>query len=688
MTNDTAFLAGIDAWNSGVDALVRRASGRLKRAEERASAEAERGDDEERPELSVAEAERRLRAAKELRAGWESVRAAAAAWPDALSWPEWADLVEEKLAAALGAAPDWTLFSTVLDELRSLGEVSARSSGGGSERVPRSRMVATLADALAALSYPEGRFGRDGVTILSVASARGLRFPLVIVPGLEEGKFPSRLRQDPLVLDRERRRIAPGRLPLKSERVEEEKLLFAMTVRAAEKRLVLVASRLDESSDRERIPSGFFLRAAAAARGAAVGYAELTAESVPGFRAVRLDRIAPPDADVAVDESEVRLRLVARDARALPALALEEPALVGGPLGFDRARWERQLTPFDGRITARDLRAWIAARVGPAAGPVSASRIEDYARCPYLFYLKRVVELEAWDEAAPALAWEPIERGRVVHDVLEAFLRECPGPGLRETPAEVLQERLRAAARERIEAARPPGIADLLWEIERDRLLEALERWLGFEIERSTQDLDPAFFERSFGRLPGAEDQPGPSVTAGRHRFEFRGRIDRIDVSLDRRRARVIDYKTGKLPASMSGDKGTALMAGEKIQIPIYKSALSVMSELAGVESIEGEYLHLEVNDGEIRARSFSKEELESAAARLPQMLEIVGDGIEDGVFFARSGGSVFEEHCKWCDFLRVCGKDRVRREERKAGDRAVERFGALAAIDGFEREQ
>ena len=138
MTNDSAFLAGIEAWDAGVDALVRRASGRLKRAEERASAEAERGDDEERPELSVAEAERRLTAAKELHAGWESVRAAAA-WPDALSWPEWADLVEDKLAPALGAAPDWTLFSTVLDELRSLGEVSAPISGGGAERVPRSR---------------------------------------------------------------------------------------------------------------------------------------------------------------------------------------------------------------------------------------------------------------------------------------------------------------------------------------------------------------------------------------------------------------------------------------------------------------------------------------------------------------------------------------------------------------------
>ena len=116
-------------------------------------------------------------------------------------------------------------------------------------------MKAALVQSIESLFYAEGQFQRRGVNLLSTSAARGLRFPLVIIPGLEEGRFPAKLRQDPLLLDSERRRI--GRLPIKSRRMEEERLLFDMAARSAEKRLVLMTSRLDESSDRERIPLNF-----------------------------------------------------------------------------------------------------------------------------------------------------------------------------------------------------------------------------------------------------------------------------------------------------------------------------------------------------------------------------------------------------------------------------------------------
>ena len=81
--------------------------------------------------------------------------------------------------------------------------------------------------------------------------------------------------------------------PLKSKRIEEERLLFDMAARSAEKRLVLMTSRLDESSDRERIPSQFFLRAAAAIRGSVVSIRDLAEGNIPGFRSVSLDNPAP-----------------------------------------------------------------------------------------------------------------------------------------------------------------------------------------------------------------------------------------------------------------------------------------------------------------------------------------------------------------------------------------------------------
>ena len=672
MTNDPAFLAGVEAWNGGIEALVRRAWADWMRAQEPV---VEPGDRE--PTLETCE--RRLNAARALEAAWRAIRDAAAGWPEALSWREWAELLEARLSGPLGTAADWSLFSTALDDLGSLDDISPEG------RVPRPRMTRMLAETLASLSHPEGRFLRSGVNILSVTAARGLRFPLVIVLGLDEGRFPSHLRQDPLLLDRERRSIGAGRLPLKSERGEEEKLLFSMAVRSAERRLVLVTSRLDESSDREQIPSSFFLRAAGCLRGTTVAYADLNSGAVPGFRAARLDRSCPEEGETPVDETEIRLRLVRRDPqRALAALTAAHPALLAGPLAFDSARWQRILTPFDGRIQERALRSWIKERFGSAAGPVSASRLEEYAKCPYLFFLKRVHGLEGWDEAAAALTMDPLERGRTVHEILEAFTAEFPRRALIDTEETPLAERLSELARERLEARRPPGIADLLWDIERDRLTAALAGWLRFERARLARgDVYPAQFERAFGKYPG-EDLPAPTLRAGRHAFEFRGKIDRIDLSEDGRRARVIDYKTGKLPYTMWGNRGTVLMGAERIQLPIYRSALSVLPGFEHVTQVEGEYLHLDGSDAGARARSFSKEDLEAAAALLPEMLAILGDGIEGGIFFARSRGNVWENQCGSCDFISVCGKDRRRREERKAADPAVRRFSDLALLDGL----
>jgi hypothetical protein len=66
-----------------------------------------------------------------------------------------------------------------------------------------------------------------------------------------------------------------------------------MAVRSAERRLVLLTSRLDESTDRERIPSEFFLRVAETARGSPVTLRDLQEGKIPAFRSVSLENPAP-----------------------------------------------------------------------------------------------------------------------------------------------------------------------------------------------------------------------------------------------------------------------------------------------------------------------------------------------------------------------------------------------------------
>ena len=303
LTNDPRFLADSRSWDAGTEALVDETRKKLQRAE---NPDIDIVDDEEtgRGIPSLQSSAKRLQIAESLRSGWKHLQEASAGWPAGLSWENWASFLNRRLEPLLGASEDWPAFSAVLDEIGNLQiliefeirdsrfEIQRPKNAVGDEQVISvERMKAALAKALSSVFCPEGRFQRSGVNLLSTSAARGLRFPLVIIPGLDEGRFPAKLRQDPLLLDSERRRMEG--LPLKSKRIEEERLLFDMAARSAEKRLVLMTSRLDESSDRERIPSQFFLRAAAAIRGSAVCIRDLTRGNIPGFRSVSLDNPAP-----------------------------------------------------------------------------------------------------------------------------------------------------------------------------------------------------------------------------------------------------------------------------------------------------------------------------------------------------------------------------------------------------------
>jgi ATP-dependent helicase/nuclease subunit B len=693
LVNTPRFLAGPEAWDRGTEALVRELQLELKRVEEVSTAEEENGEEAENGvRASVHRLRQRLAAARSLRSGWAALRRATADWPESDTWPGWAALLQDRLESLLEKSEDWPAFSNVFDDLASLGELPMAGDRGS--RVSRARIVPILAEAVDTLGCPEGRFQRSGVNLLSAAAARGLRFPLVIIPGLEEGRFPARLRQDPMLLDAERRQLGrPPLLPLKSLRLDEEELLFAMAVRSAERRLVLVTSRLDEASDREKIPSQFFLRCAAAARGAALTLNELNPEIVPALRSVSLDDPGPGKGQIAVDRGEVRLGLLTEDpahARAaLPEMAEVEPSLIKGPLACDQARWLQRLTPYDGHIQDPALWPMVARMLGTGNSQLSASRVEEYAKCPYLFYLRRVQELEKWEEEEQVEGLDPLVRGQVMHSILESFMKEFAGERFVRTALTELAAALSAHARRMLEECRPAALPDLLWEIERDRLLATLDEWLRFEREDRVSPWRTLYLERAFGTFGGVTESPPYQVQGEGASIEFRGRVDRIDVSPDGRHARVIDYKTGTLPVSMKSGKRTLLMGGEKIQLAVYCGALAGMPELASVESVEGEYLHLQTRDATVEACSYSMQELGTAMQRLPEMLTVISEGIGRGVFPARASGRVFPYgHCEYCDFLVICGKDRRRRQESKESDPEVRKLRRLQELDGLEEEE
>jgi ATP-dependent helicase/DNAse subunit B len=151
-----------------------------------------------------------------------------------------------------------------------------------------------LSEALEGKTLPPGRFQGGGVCVSDLMPTRGLSFRAVFIPGVVEKAFPAAVRQDPLLLDSERKRInenlgEQGGIPLKGSRLREETLLFSLALNSARERLILSYPRLDPSSGRERVPSFFLLRVAEALHGGKMDYGRL--EAIPEYRRIPLSSL-------------------------------------------------------------------------------------------------------------------------------------------------------------------------------------------------------------------------------------------------------------------------------------------------------------------------------------------------------------------------------------------------------------
>ena len=276
----------------------------------------------------------------------------------------------------------------------------------------------------------------------------------------------------------------------------------------------------------------------------------------------------------------------------------------------------------------------------------------------------------------------PLERGTAIHAVLESFLRNCVDDSFTSATGEHLWIALEQETRRELERWRQKGMPTLLWEIELDRLLKMLRNWLEFEIDRAEDDMRIARLEQPFGTFSEEESLPPFLTSIAGLDLAFRGRIDRVDLSRDGTRARVVDYKTGMLPTSMNKKDRPILMGGEKIQLAIYRGALTALAGFENLESVTAEYLHLQPKDGKILTSALSSEKLNGAFAALPHVLQIINNGMKSGLFFAQTSGAVHPYgHCDYCDYLPICGKDRLQREQRKRVDPVVQPFAELREI-------
>jgi ATP-dependent helicase/nuclease subunit B len=525
------------------------------------------------------------------------------------------------VADATPARGTWPQFvKPVLDAFRTLGGqhtgvIQAVEALGELDAFESPVTFETFAEfcqkAIDAGREPAGQFQGGGIFFGDVMSVRGLSFDFVVVLGMVEKSFPRLIREDPLLLDDERALLG---LPLKRAGYDEEVLLFDLACATAKDKLVLSFPRLEAGSGRPRMPSHLIQ--------------PLIDEKM---------RVVPlkPFADVALDARDFDLALL--DSKtALPRALAEEisPHLAAG-LEAERQRWsEPKLTTFDGVVPAAGRK--------PDASP---TQLEMFAFCPFKYFNRHVLGIERWEEPEQLWEAEPAEVGQLAHRILERVFRE--------------KADLEPVATEefaRFEHEKVTGLP-AVWAWRRATLLRDLRVFLVMERERATDGFTPGKFEYRFEKV--ALDVP----------LQIAGRIDWVDFDETGRRARIIDYKTGKAYHT----KDDALEGGEALQLPLYALAAE---KLLGVRVVSSEYAYLTAKGG-YRRVAFSEQARQDREEELCRILRTLAAMMAKGVFAQHTGHG----KCAQCDYRLICGNAVETLADRKRGDPQLKGFFEVKEI-------
>jgi len=510
----------------------------------------------------------------------------------------------------------------------------------------RTEFLASLQEAARETTFqPPG--SRGGVACLDVESARLLRFDYVFFGGVNEGDVPRPATASAIYSEEDLASLADVEIPIEGRKAhaEREALMFHHVLNVPRKRLC-VTWRMLSRQGKEQYPSPY------------------VTDLIGLFPNHKIQQPLPrpeqfvPRIEHAASWRDLR-NAVFRDSVPPREMCPEQFGRARMGAEIERARHDR--TPFgvyDGVLVSPEVVDGIACEFDENH-VFSVQQIETYNACPFSFFVERILGVE--EAAIPVAEFDASVRGAILHGILQAFHQQYRGCAVADIPETEAIEAIRAHA-ERVfsgkawkSATAPRGVEA----IELHRILAVLDRYLGIEHARNESQWKPMHFEVGFGRTPGATQdpltrpEPYPLSTSSGTVF-FAGRIDRIDLCDEG--ARIIDYKSGVVPAAKEISEGASL------QLAVYALALEQFL-MPGADCREAYFVKVGSEDRrQALGRTQKKDEWPERQARVRDIVAQCVAAIRAGKFPPRPS----EIACRYCTARRVCRYEpsRIERKE------------------------
>ena len=412
--------------------------------------------------------------------------------------------------------------------------------------------------------------GQAGIVVANTSQVRAVSFRAVALMGLSEGLFPRAVSEDPFLRDNDRQLLREKYgLPLQPSTQSAEQAFFYEAIAGAREKLLLTRPVLADNGA-EWVASPFWE--------ATRRLVDCRVETIAGEGVVPAAETASWaewwETMGAVESGNERI-----EAQNASGFKRVERA---AQIWLNRKSAGPSVWDGDLRAAAKDLKKTFGSNE-----TWSASRLESYRTCGFLFFMQHILKLRP--RAEPAEGLDAGQLGLLYHKILEQVMTKVEGSILEEAELRTLVMNVAAPILDY--APHSLGFRETPWWSQtRAEIVE--------NVVVSVQALTDGEFnfiraEASFGY-----DGSPLTIQRGTDKLKLHGYIDRVDVNRTGG-LRIIDYKLGGKYRYTK----RAFAEGRKLQLPLY--ALAAQEALGLGEVEEGFYWHFQ--QGEASTFQLSK---------------------------------------------------------------------------------
>ena len=603
--------------------------------------------------------------------------------PDGSQWKEFCGWVERLLGDYLPEDVPRSEFAGFEQIRRKIDGLRAADSIG-----PATTMAEFHQAVEECLRSPVGHNwdGGRGVFVAPISSAVGMSFDAVWLVGMIEGQAPPAFRSDPLIPEAAWQ-AAGGKSRL-AQSIAEERYAY-LSVVASVPRCALSYPVGGASSQRAAHPSRWFLEQASVLEGYVVNSGDLPKlRGRPWLSVSESEEQAMQSVDSALladrhDYDLNRLLQWRRDGRKVEGHPLAQQGTLARAVQLSHSRNLPFLTEYDGNLAAVAAKSEEFER-RLKENPVAATSLEGWAACPFRYFLGNVLRLSQQDTPEEITTISPLERGLLVHEILEEFIRDAMANKALPLPGDGSDAASRASvdriAEKHFLDASDRGITGkpLMWQLAKQEIYDDLETFLQQDARlRAAHGTEPLRVEANFGV------GNTPAAVHPESGLQFRGRIDRMDLTSDGKSALVMDYKTGSSAPYKSLDKDI-IDRGKRLQLGVY--SLAARRLFPEASSIRAAYWFTRTgSDLPFAPSEFFDIDDSEASERFSEGVKTIVEGISRGVFAANPGPNSYRgertapENCHYCDFDSLCPARRIDLWQRKKSDNLLSGYVALS---------